>query len=91
MKFTVLGLEDANLLLDRQTTTAKDCNQIARQLDQRCAALGGERFHALGESDDRTGNLEIEPWLESRQKSLPREPRSTLYGYRCTGQAHSKS
>jgi len=71
VKFTVLGLGDSNLLLDRQTTTAKDCNQIARQLDQRCAALGGERFHALGESDDRTGNLEIEPWLESLRKSLP--------------------
>jgi sulfite reductase alpha subunit-like flavoprotein len=67
----VLGLGDSNLLLDRQSTSAKDCNQIARKLDKRCAELGGERFHALGESDDRTGNLEIEPWLDSLKDSLP--------------------
>jgi sulfite reductase alpha subunit-like flavoprotein len=70
-KFTVLGLGDSNLLLDRRSTTAKDCNQIARQLDQRCAALGAERFHPLGEADDRTDNLEIEPWLDSLKNSLP--------------------
>jgi hypothetical protein len=27
--FAVLGLGDSNLLMDRQTTTAKDCNQCA--------------------------------------------------------------
>ena len=27
----VLGLGDSNLLLDRQTTTAKDCNAIAQR------------------------------------------------------------
>ena len=28
-RYAVLGLGDSNLLLDRQTTTAKDCNQVA--------------------------------------------------------------
>ena len=63
--YAVLGLGDSNLLLDRQTTTAKDCNQVARKLDQRLAELGAERLHALGEADDRTGNTELGPWLES--------------------------
>ena len=30
--FTVLGLGDSNLLMDRQTTTAKDCNQCAKEV-----------------------------------------------------------
>ncbi len=65
LEYAVLGLGDSNLLLDRQTTTAKDCNQVARKLDQRLAELGAARLHALGETDDRTGNLELGPWLES--------------------------
>lgn len=65
LRYAVLGLGDSNLLLDRQTTTAKDCNQVARKLDQRLAELGAERLHALGETDDRTGNQELGPWLKS--------------------------
>ena len=65
LHFAVLGLGDSNLLLDRQTTTAKDCNQVARRLDTRLAALGAERMHTLGQTDDRTGNTELAPWLES--------------------------
>lgn len=42
--FCVLGLGDSNLLLDRQTTTAKDCNQVAQTLDKRLETLGGNRF-----------------------------------------------
>ena len=38
--YAVLGLGDSNLLLDRQTTTAKDCNQAAQQLDTRLHSLG---------------------------------------------------
>ena len=63
-KFTVLGLGDSNLLLDRQTTKAKDCNQVAQKLDGRLSELGGECFYARGEVDDRTGNLELQPWLD---------------------------
>ena len=71
LHYAVLGLGDSNLLLDRQTTTAKDCNQIARSIDGRMEALGGVRIHALGETDDRTGNLELTPWLESFAKLAP--------------------
>ena len=65
LSYAVLGLGDSNLLLDRQTTTAADCNQVARRLDTRLAALGGLRAHAVGETDDRTGNKELEPWIAS--------------------------
>jgi len=63
LHFAVLGLGDSNLLLDRQTTTAKDCNQVAQRLDVRLAELGATSFFARGEADDRTGNEEIEPWV----------------------------
>ena len=66
----VLGLGDSNLLLDRQTTTAKDCNQVARRLDARLAALGAKRALAVGETDDRTGNKELEPWIDACAKML---------------------
>jgi len=62
--FAVLGLGDSNLLLDRQTTSAKDCNQVAQQLDARLEALGGKRFLDLGMADERTGLSEVEPWIE---------------------------
>lgn len=68
--FTVLGLGDSNLLLDRQTTTAKDCNQVAQELDARLAALGGNRCYELGMSDERTGLQEVEPWIDGLWKTL---------------------
>ena len=57
------GAGDSNLLLDRQTTTAKDCNQVAQKLDKAILKLGGTRFYAYGEADDRTGNEEVAPWI----------------------------
>mmetsp|Transcript_45319 Transcript_45319/g.89242 ORF Transcript_45319/g.89242 Transcript_45319/m.89242 type:complete len:603 (-) Transcript_45319:2311-4119(-) len=53
--FAVVGLGDSNLLLDRQTTTAKDCNQVAQLVDQRAEELGGIRLCARGEGDERAG------------------------------------
>ena len=64
MHYTVLGLGDSNLLLDRQTTSAIDCNQVAQELDSRLEALGGRRFHELGLSDERTGLQEVAPWIQ---------------------------
>ena len=52
------------MLLDRQHTSAKDCNQVAQALDARLEALGGVRFCARGECDERTGLTEVEPWIE---------------------------
>ena len=63
ISFAVLGLGDSNLLLDRQTTSAKDCNQVAQQLDARLEALGGNRVCPLGMADERTGLTEVEPWI----------------------------
>eukprot|EP00537_Pseudo-nitzschia_pungens_P003398 CAMPEP_0172367750 /NCGR_PEP_ID=MMETSP1060-20121228/23402_1 /TAXON_ID=37318 /ORGANISM="Pseudo-nitzschia pungens, Strain cf. cingulata" /LENGTH=170 /DNA_ID=CAMNT_0013092101 /DNA_START=57 /DNA_END=569 /DNA_ORIENTATION=+ len=65
LKYAVLGLGDSNLLLDRQTTAAKDCNQAAEQLDARLASLGGERQCELGMADERTGLTEVEPWIKN--------------------------
>lgn len=70
LAYAVLGLGDSNLLLDRQTTTAKDCNQVAQKLDARLAKLGGTAICARGEADDRTGNMEIEPWLRTLERAL---------------------
>lgn len=69
--FAVLGLGDSNLLLDRQTTTAKDCNQVAQYLDGRLAELGAVRHHALGLADERTGLTSVvEPWIQSFWASI---------------------
>lgn len=64
LSFAVLGLGDSNLLLDRQTTGAKDCNQVAQQLDSRLKALGATRLCPLGMADERTGLTEVEPWIQ---------------------------
>lgn len=64
--YAVLGLGDSNLLMDRQTTTAKDCNFCAQQLDSRLEALGGSRFHYIGMADEREGlNEDVSSWIES--------------------------
>jgi len=65
MQFAVLGLGDSNLLLDRQHTAAKDCNQVAQALDARLEELGGKRFCARGEADERTGLTEVDPWIDT--------------------------
>lgn len=68
--YTVLGLGDSNLLLDRQTTTANDCNQVAQEFDARLATLGGKRMYPLGLADERTGLEEVEPWITGLWTSL---------------------
>ena len=62
--YTVLGLGDSNLLLDRQTTSAKDCNQVAQELDKRLEQLGGSRYYELGQADERSELVEVEPWIQ---------------------------
>lgn len=65
MSFAVLGLGDTNLLLDRQTTTAKDCNQAAQTLDSALAALGGMRIVDRGEANDAVGlDEDVVPWAK---------------------------
>jgi len=61
--YCVLGVGDSNLLLDRQTTTASDCNQVAKELDQLLETLGGSRYYELGLADERTGLQEVDPWI----------------------------
>ena len=66
MSYAVLGLGDTNLLLDRQTTTAKDCNQAAQTLDSALAQLGANRIVARGEANDAVGLDEaVEPWSKT--------------------------
>ena len=50
LSYAVLGLGDTNLLLDRQSTTAKDCNQAAQTLDSALKFLGGEMLCTRGEA-----------------------------------------
>lgn len=87
LRFCVLGLGDSNLLLDRQTTTAADCNQVAQKVDARLEALGATRFYARGEADDRTGNLEIEPWLDGLWGALAAASSAPLQGEPLEGAA----
>lgn len=68
--FAVLGLGDSNLLLDRQTTTGRDCNKVAQILNKRMGELGGRMIHSLCEADERTGLTEVDPWIESFIKAL---------------------
>ena len=70
LRFAVLGLGDSNLLLDRQTTSAKDCNQVAQGLHARLQALGGAPHVPLGMADERTGLTEVEPWIADFWKSF---------------------
>jgi hypothetical protein len=63
-------LGDSNLLLDRQKTGAKDCNQVAQEIDLRLQNLGGRRHYPLGMSDERTGMEEVEPWIDGFWLSL---------------------
>mmetsp|Transcript_24279 Transcript_24279/g.43501 ORF Transcript_24279/g.43501 Transcript_24279/m.43501 type:complete len:172 (+) Transcript_24279:203-718(+) len=65
VQYAILGLGDSNLLLDRQHTGAKDCNQVAQAVDARLEALGGTRFIERGEADERTALTEVEPWIEA--------------------------
>lgn len=68
--YAVLGLGDSNLLLDRQTTTAKDCNQVAQALDKRLEQVGGCRYYDVGLADERSELVEVEPWLDGLWSKL---------------------
>ena len=70
VRFAVIGLGDSNLLLDRQTTTGRDCNKVAQTLNKRMGELGGRMIHSLCEADERTGLTEVDPWIESFIKVL---------------------
>lgn len=70
LKFAVIGLGDSNLLQDRQTTTAKDCNQCGKVMYKRLSDLGGTSMHELCMADERTELSELEPWLASFFSSL---------------------
>jgi NADPH-ferrihemoprotein reductase len=75
LRYAVLGLGDTNLLLDRQTTTAKDCNQAAQTLDSALLFLGGERLVTRGEANDAVGLEEaVEPWREALWPQLEKSP-----------------
>ena len=68
LQFAVLGLGDSNLLAVAWRRVdcfgARDCNQAAEKVDSWLKHLGGTRFCRRGEADDRTGNTEIDGWLE---------------------------
>ena len=65
LRFAVVAVGDTNLLLDRQTTTAKDCNRVGQQVDGQLAKLGASRMLARCEANEAVGLEEaVEPWLE---------------------------
>ncbi len=71
LRFAVLGLGDTNLLLDRQTTTGKDCNQAGAALDSALRALGGAPLCARGEANDAVGlQATVDPWAAALWPAL---------------------
>ena len=42
-------------------------------LDTRLGELGGSRFYARGETDERTGMSEVEPWIEGLWPALAKD------------------
>jgi sulfite reductase alpha subunit-like flavoprotein len=68
--FAVLALGNSDLLMDRQTTGAKDCNACGQLLDARMGELGGRRFYGRGEADERAELQEVEPWIAGLWEAL---------------------
>ena len=63
LRFAVLGLGDTNLLLDRQTTTGRDCNQAGATLDSALSYLGGAQVVERCEANDASGlSADVDPW-----------------------------
>ena len=63
LQYSVVCIGDTNLLLDRQTTTAKDCNQAGQALDAALLWLGGKRIAKRCEANDAVGIEEaLVPW-----------------------------
>ena len=66
LTYSVLGLGDTNLLLDRQSTTAADCNQASASLDSALRFLGATPLHERGEANDAVGLAEgVRPWAQA--------------------------
>ena len=71
LHYAVIALGDTNLLLDRQTTTAKDCNQAGQALDTALHYLGAARICNRCEANDAVGFEEaVTPWLSNLWKEL---------------------
>lgn len=63
--YAVVCIGDTNLLLDRQTTTAKDCNAAGQKLDKALGVLGGTCLIERCEANEAEGlELAIDPWTE---------------------------
>ena len=58
LTFSVLGLGDSNLLLDRQTTTAKDCNACGQLLDRRLEEVRGSEERSTGGAQRRLRGIQ---------------------------------
>mgnify|MGYP001107599865 FL=1 len=68
VEFGVLGLGNSNLLLDRQKTTAKDCNKAGQTMDKRLEELGGRRWKTYFETDERTEFVGLDQWIAEAAK-----------------------
>lgn len=78
LSYAVLGLGDTNLLMDRQTTTAADCNQAAQTLDSALKYLGAAPIVERGEANDAVGLEEaVAPWLQQLWAALAPPPAAT--------------
>jgi sulfite reductase alpha subunit-like flavoprotein len=74
LRFAVLGLGDSNNLATRwrrvDWATPRDVNQAGQNMDAWLDHLGGTRFHARGDADERTDNEQVADWIAGMWRSL---------------------
>lgn len=74
LRFAVLGLGDsynlAGVWKRVDWANPRDVNQAGQNMDAWLDLLGGTRFHARGDSDDRTDNVQVAAWIAGMWQSL---------------------
>lgn len=74
VRFAVLGLGDSNNLAISwrrvDWATPRDINQAGQNMDAWLDHLGGTRFYARGDADDRTDNVQVAPWIAGMWRAL---------------------
>jgi len=63
LSFAMVGLGNSNLLMDRQTTTAAECNLCAQNMTKRLEELGARMFFDYFETDERTDLVGVNEWI----------------------------
>jgi sulfite reductase alpha subunit-like flavoprotein len=95
VRFAVLGLGDSNNLAQSwrrvDWATPPDVNQAGQNMDAWLDHLGGTRFHARGDADDRTDNVQVAPWIAGMWRALGPVPPPDRYRSAVAAEAPAQS